>query len=179
MPPAWRDVWICRHHNGHLQAVGLDAAGRRQYLYHPLWRERRDAAKFDHMLDFARRLPDLRAACVAALEGRDGLEFDYPAKGGKRRVQHVADPAVVEVVGRLRRRRTGGPELLACREGGDWVDVTADDVNRLVKRHCGEDSSAKDFRTWNATVLDLLSDRTAAEGVVEHDRVVDDLRGVA
>lgn len=74
VPPAWRDVWICRHHNGHLQAVGVDAAGRRQYLYHPLWRERRDAAKFDHMLDFARRLPDLRAACVAALEGRDGLD---------------------------------------------------------------------------------------------------------
>jgi DNA topoisomerase-1 len=76
IPPAWRDVWICWHAIGHLQAVGTDDAGRRQYLYHPQWRERRDAAKFDHMLDFARRLPDLRAFCVDVLDGGDGLDRD-------------------------------------------------------------------------------------------------------
>src|ERR671917_1582752 len=54
IPPAWRDVWITPHENGHLQAVGTDEAGRRQYLYHPLWRQRRDAEKFDRMLDFGR-----------------------------------------------------------------------------------------------------------------------------
>lgn len=203
VPPAWSDVWIAPDEHAHLQAVGTDDAGRRQYLYHEMWRRQRDAEKFDHMVDFARHLPALRAHCMAVLEDDDGLgrarvlacavrlldhgffrigtersidttesvglttmrkehaairsgtvvEFDYPAKGGKRRVRHLADPAVVDVVGRLRRRRTGGDELLAWREGDRWVDVTATDVNDLIKQHCGGDSSAKDFRTWNATVL--------------------------
>ncbi|MEH3034676.1 MAG: DNA topoisomerase IB [Aeromicrobium erythreum] len=56
IPPAWREVWICPAANGHLQAVGTDDAGRRQYLYHPAWRERRDAEKFRHMERFARSL---------------------------------------------------------------------------------------------------------------------------
>jgi DNA topoisomerase-1 len=74
IPPAWKDVWICPWPNGHLQAVGTDAAGRRQYLYHPAWRERRDREKFDHMLDFARCLPDLRAACASILAAGDALD---------------------------------------------------------------------------------------------------------
>ena len=204
IPPAWQDVWICPDANGHLQATGTDAAGRRQYRYHDVWRERRDAVKFDHMLDFARHLPELRSYCVEVLEHSDGLdrervlacairlldhgffrigteravaeddavglttmrkehvtirgrnvvEFDYRAKGGKRTVLQLADPTVVDIVGRLRRRRSGGAELLAYRGANDtWVDVTAADVNEAIKQHCGEDSSAKDFRTWNATVL--------------------------
>ena len=60
IPPAWTDVWICAHENGHLQAVGVDAAGRKQYLYHEAWRRRRDQEKFDHMLEFARSLPKVR-----------------------------------------------------------------------------------------------------------------------
>ena len=52
IPPAWEDVWITPYENGHLQAVGTDAAGRRQYLYHPEWRARRDAEKFDRVLVF-------------------------------------------------------------------------------------------------------------------------------
>jgi len=60
IPPAWADVWICPTPIGHLQAVGTDAAGRRQYLYHPHWRTRRDQDKFDRMLEFARALPRLR-----------------------------------------------------------------------------------------------------------------------
>jgi DNA topoisomerase IB len=62
IPPAWRDVWICPVANGHLQAVGTDDAGRRQYLYHPAWRERRDAEKFVHMEGFA-------SALIAARDG--------------------------------------------------------------------------------------------------------------
>ena len=61
IPPAWQDVWICPYPNGHIQAVGTDDAGRRQYLYHPAWREKRDAAKFDRVLAMAKRLP--KAAC--------------------------------------------------------------------------------------------------------------------
>ena len=67
IPPAWRDVWICPYPNGHIQAVGTDAAGRRQYLYHPDWRRRRDREKFDEMVRFARALPDVRAATAAHL----------------------------------------------------------------------------------------------------------------
>jgi DNA topoisomerase IB len=62
IPPAWTDVWICKDPLGHIQAVGYDAAGRRQYLYHPRWRAARDKRKFERMLDFARVLPDLREA---------------------------------------------------------------------------------------------------------------------
>src|SRR5918996_3980799 len=60
IPPAWRDVWICPLPLGHLQAVGTDAAGRKQYLYHERWRRRRDQEKFDRVLAFARHLPQLR-----------------------------------------------------------------------------------------------------------------------
>ena len=71
IPPAWTDVWICPDPHGHLQAVGTDAAGRRQYLYHPRWRSRRDRQKFDRMLDFARALPTVRRAVDADPRGRD------------------------------------------------------------------------------------------------------------
>lgn len=60
IPPAWDDVWICPWPNGHLQATGTDDAGRRQYLYHPVWQERRARRKHDHVLDVARRLPAAR-----------------------------------------------------------------------------------------------------------------------
>lgn len=201
IPPAWTDVWICPHPNGHLQAVGTDAAGRRQYRYHDHWRTRRDGEKFDRMLDFARSLPALREVCADHLAadglGRervlatatrmldlgffrigsdsyaednesyglttmhrghvsvdgDVLEFDYPAKGGKRRVQSLVDPDVRDVVARLKRRRHPDPQLLAYKDGRRWVDVTSRDVNDYLKAVCGQDVSAKDFRTWNATVL--------------------------
>src|SRR5881409_2840298 len=52
IPPAWQEVWICPDPRGHLQATGVDAAGRKQYLYHPEWRRRRDQEKFDEMLEF-------------------------------------------------------------------------------------------------------------------------------
>jgi DNA topoisomerase I len=61
IPPAWRDVWICPLEEGHLQAVGRDARHRKQYRYHPRWREVRDATKFDRMADFAKVLPKIRA----------------------------------------------------------------------------------------------------------------------
>jgi DNA topoisomerase-1 len=60
IPPAWTDVWICRDERGHLQATGRDARGRKQYRYHPRWRENRDADKFDHLLEFAAALPAIR-----------------------------------------------------------------------------------------------------------------------
>jgi DNA topoisomerase-1 len=201
IPPAWREVWICADPRGHLQATGIDDAGRKQYLYHPRWRERRDQQKFDGMLDFARALPKLRrrvqrdlggqgltreralAAAVrlldtgffrvgsegyAAQSGARGLStilreqvsvrdgrivFDYLAKGGQRQIQSVADPDIDAVVRVLKRRRGGSGRLLAYRDGRHWVDVDADAINDYLKRSAGGDFSAKDFRTWNATVL--------------------------
>ena len=75
IPPAWRRVWICPWPNGHIQAVGTDAAGRRQYLYHQEWRRARDEEKHDRALALARRLPDLRQAVRADLAQR-GLDRD-------------------------------------------------------------------------------------------------------
>ena len=201
IPPAWEHVWICPHPGGHIQATGIDAAGRKQYLYHPRWRQRRDIEKFDDMVAFARALPALRERVEAEL-ARDALDldrvcacavrlldrgffrigsedyaeenetygiatmrkrhvtvngekvvFDYEAKGGKRRVQVVGDRSIAGLVRQLRNRRGGGYELLAYRNGRAWADVRSTDINDYIKQAIGERHSAKDFRTWNATVL--------------------------
>ncbi len=70
IPPAWRDVWICPDENGHIQATGTDAAGRRQYLYHDDWRAQRDRQKHERALAFGARLPDIRAVVERDLAGR-------------------------------------------------------------------------------------------------------------
>lgn len=72
IPPAWTDVWISPHANGHLQATGRDVRGRKQYRYHAKWREIRDQAKYDRMLDFAAALPVIRARVEEDL-ARQGL----------------------------------------------------------------------------------------------------------
>jgi DNA topoisomerase I len=202
IPPAWKDVWVCPYPRGHLQATGVDDAGRKQYLYHPDWRARRDAEKFEDMARFAHALPDLRERVADDLDGdeltqlrvqacavrlidrgffRIGSEeytvqnesfglatmrkshvtltadcemvFDYPAKSGQRRVQAVIDPEVGAVVAALKRRRGGGDELLAYKDGRRWRDLRSEDINAYIKETTGDDFSAKDFRTWNATVL--------------------------
>jgi DNA topoisomerase IB len=201
LPPAWRDVWISPDPFGHIQATGIDQRGRKQYLYHPRWRERRDQEKFDEMVGFARALPALRSvvdhdialddmsreqvlACAARLLDRgffrigseqyavtnetyglatmrkehvtlhgEVVRFDYVAKESKRRVQAIIDPEVADIVRTLKRRRGGGEELLAYKCGGRWCDVRSPDINAYLKAATGLDISAKDFRTWGATVL--------------------------
>jgi len=71
IPPAWADVWICPSGTGHLQALGTDAAGRRQYLYHQRWRQRRDQEKFDRVVRFARSLPKLREVVARDIGGEE------------------------------------------------------------------------------------------------------------
>lgn len=75
IPPAWKNVWICPHPNGHIQAVGTDAAGRRQYLYHEKWQTERAEEKYDRALTLAKCLPDWRTQVIADLRGR-GLGRD-------------------------------------------------------------------------------------------------------
>ncbi|WP_349897920.1 DNA topoisomerase IB [Parafrigoribacterium soli] len=72
IPPAWTDVWISPYVNGHIQATGVDAAGRRQYLYHPVWREQKDRIKFDRALQLAEHLPAARGRVTRALRA-EGL----------------------------------------------------------------------------------------------------------
>ena len=83
----------------------------------------------------------------------ESVVFDYEGKGGKRRVQVVGDRSVVGLIGTLRNRRGGGHELLAYRNGRAWQDVRSTEINDYIKEAIGPDRSAKDFRTWNATVL--------------------------
>src|SRR5215475_6722144 len=67
IPPAWTDVWICPRPDGHIQATGRDARGRKQYRYHPRWRAVRDTTKYDRMIAFGEALPQLRARLEQAI----------------------------------------------------------------------------------------------------------------
>ncbi|MCY1138523.1 DNA topoisomerase IB [Actinoplanes sp. Pm04-4] len=73
LPPAWKDVWISPDPRGHIQATGIDAAGRKQYRYHDAWRTARDEAKFDHALEVAERLPEIRDKLCGDLTDERGL----------------------------------------------------------------------------------------------------------
>lgn len=83
IPPAWTDVWIAPHPNGHVQAVGTDAAGRRQYLYHPAWREQKDGIKYERALDLAATLPAARRGVTLDLR-RDDLSRERVLAGAFR-----------------------------------------------------------------------------------------------
>jgi DNA topoisomerase I len=202
IPPAWTDVWICPWPNGHLQAVGTDDAGRRQYLYHPDWRTQRDAAKHVRVLQLGRALSkarervlvdlgtqgmSLERACAVAVrlldlgyfrigndvyaeehgsfglttlqrrhvrKSGDALAFCFVGKSGVEHAITIDDPATVEAIDVMRHRR-GGPEdrLLAWKDRGRWRGLDAGLVNDYVRQATGMDATAKDFRTWHATVI--------------------------
>jgi DNA topoisomerase I len=97
-------------------------------------------------------LATLRKGHVRAVGAE--LRFDYPGKGGQRRIVTVGDRQVADVVRALKRRRGGGPELLAFKDQrGHWVDVRSSDINDYLQSALGSEFSAKDFRTWTATIL--------------------------
>jgi DNA topoisomerase IB len=213
IPPAWKDVWICPHPRGHIQATGYDDAGRKQYIYHDDWRASRDRVKFEEMEEFARALPALRERLDKGLRKRDlGFErvcccavrlldlglfrigseryeadnesyglttikrrhmrivkgeavFDYPSKSGQRSKHTISDPSVLPTL-RALKKRTGGrqhKDLLVYRDGRAWKDLVSDEVNAFIKETAGPGFSAKDFRTWNATVLAAVFVAAAAE----------------
>ena len=201
IPPAWEDVWICPYPNGHIQAVGTDAAGRRQYLYHPDWRTKRDELKFDRVAAAGTRLAEARERIVTDLTGegmplaraaatatrlldlgyfRIGSDAYTDANGsfglttlerrhvrrrggdlvfsfvGKSGIEHsivVSDPQVIDSLNYMRRRRGGSKRLLAYRGQARWADLQASAVNEYISQMVAEDLTAKDFRTWHATVL--------------------------
>lgn len=200
VPPAYRDVWICADEAGHLQATGRDARGRKQYRYHPRWREVRDEAKYHRILEFAATLPSLRrrvsrdlgrdglppekvvAAVVRLLEGslirigspeyaRDNesyglttlrdehvdvegaaIHFCFTGKGGKEWELDVKDPRVARVVAAC--QDLPGQHLFQyVDDAGHRRTVGSDDVNAYLHAHTDDDFTAKDFRTWAATVM--------------------------
>jgi DNA topoisomerase IB len=201
IPPAWKDVWITPYPNGHLQAVGTDDAGRKQYLYHPQWRSSRDAAKFDRILGFGKALSrarervfadigaegmSLERACAVAVRlldlgyfriGNDvytdtngsfglttmrkdhvskhggSLRFCFVGKSGVEHTIDIDDKAAIEALDVMRRRRGGGDELLAWKDGSTWRDLSSADVNDYIRSCFGIEATAKDFRTWHATVI--------------------------
>jgi DNA topoisomerase IB len=201
IPPAWTDVWITPHPNGHLQAVGTDDAGRKQYLYHPQWRASRDAAKFDRILVFGKALSkarervladigsegmSLERACAVAVRlldlgyfriGNDvytdtngsfglttmlrehvsrhqgGLRFCFVGKSGVEHCIDIDDEAAIQSLDVMRRRRGGGDKLLAWKDGRHWKELSSADVNDYIRACFGVEATAKDFRTWHATVI--------------------------
>ena len=204
IPPAWRDVRIEPDPHGHIQATGVDSRGRTQYRYHELWREQRDAQKFDHMLRFASALPLLREAALEDLRhqhldrgrvvasavrlidlgmfriggeryaeldhhygittlekrhvsiGRGSAVFDYVAKEGKRRTITVTDPDVLATVRALSRSDNGLEALFCWQDDTTWHPMHSHDVGAYIGGHADGHYTAKEFRTWNATVLMAL-----------------------
>jgi DNA topoisomerase IB len=221
IPPAWREVWICPDDCGHIQAIGTDAAGRRQYLYHPDWRAQRDREKFERLVEFGATMPAVRRRLAERLElqglvrervlagavrlldiglfrvggeayaednesfglttlekrhvrvRRGAIEFEYVAKGGALRTQTVEDELVLPTVVALRRRRAPAEaRLLVYRDGRSaWRELRSDELNEHLKELVGERFSAKDFRTWNATVL-AAAHLAARAGEEDRDRAV-------
>jgi len=200
IPPAWKDVWICRDPRGHLQATGRDARGRKQYRYHPNWRATRDETKFDRMSAFAAALPHIRARTAADVArpglprekvlatvvqllekslirvGNDEyakanrsfglttlrdqhvhvngsiLRFEFRGKGGKDHSVDVNDARLARIVRQC--RDLPGQELFQyVDDAGVLRGVGSSDVNAYLKEISGADFTAKDFRTWSATVL--------------------------
>jgi DNA topoisomerase-1 len=211
IPPAYTDVWICPFANGHLQATGRDARGRKQYRYHPQWRAQRDATKFDRMLEFGRALPrirrrvahDLRARALprekvlativrllectlirvgneeyARTNGSFGLTtlrdrhvalksgallLEFRGKSGVRQSALVTDRRIARIVRDC--RDLPGQELF------QWIDekggrhpVDSSDVNEYLRAASGGAFTAKDFRTWFATLEALTLLRKARHG---------------
>ena len=225
IPPAYTDVWISPIANGHLQATGRDARGRKQYRYHKRWREVRDENKFDRMVAFAKALPVIRKAVARdiALPGmprekvlativslmertalrvgneeyvranksyglttlRDGhanvrgsaVRFHFRGKSGKEHTVELRDKRIARII--KNSQDLPGQQLFEyLDETGTPRPVHSEDVNEYLKTVSGGDFTAKDFRTWDATMmcaLDLAALKAQEESQTERKRLVTDV----
>lgn len=203
IPPAWTQVWIASEENAHIQATGVDDAGRTQYLYHPAWREARDEEKYIRSIAFAQRLPALRRAVTRDIKGTDertralavavrlidsigmrvgGAEYAeengsfgvttlqrrhvtidgdlvrlvFRGKSGNEWDVALEDRAVARFLERAPQRpRTADAIAYPVQEGRRrrWLGVSAAEVNGYLAGIAGEGFTAKDFRTWQGTVV--------------------------
>ena len=200
IPPAYEDVWICAQPQGHLQATGRDARGRKQYRYHARWRQVRDEAKFSRMVAFGQALPRLRrrlrqdlalpglprekvlATLVAILDltrvrignaeyardndsyglatlrnrhvrfiGRGRALLSFRGKGGQPHELELDDARVTRIVRRC--QQLPGQHLFQyLDESGERRAVDSGQVNDYLREVMGDAFTAKDFRTWGATL---------------------------
>jgi DNA topoisomerase I len=226
IPPAYRDVWISVKARGHLQATGRDARGRKQYRYHPEWRQVRDSAKFDRMVAFGEALPKLRrklrrdlglpglprekvlAVVVSILDAtrvrignteyaRDNKSFglttlrnrhvsfirdgravlNFRGKGGVQHEVHIGDKRIAQIMRRC--QEIPGQHLFQyVGDDGQRCPIDSGQVNDYLRDAMGDDFTAKDFRTWGATLLaitllartplpDIPSERALKSGIAE------------
>jgi DNA topoisomerase-1 len=219
VPPAYEDVWICPDPRGHLQATGRDARGRKQYRYHPLWRESKDNIKHGRMEQFGRDLPKLRRILRADLR-RAGLPRDkvlalvislidatsvrignaeyarsngsfglstlldrhahfthngtatlhFPGKGGAVHDVSIDDRKLATLVRKC--QHLPGQHLFQyVDDEGRHHSIDSAQINEYLHRHLGSDFTAKDFRTWHATLraYELLLRTPRAEVRTERD----------
>lgn len=200
IPPAWEQVWICARADGHVQATGRDARGRKQHRYHPDWTAARHESKYGQMIDFARALPAIRkrvhadlktaplsrsyvlATVVLLLEKtliRIGnteyarannsfglttlldrhvqikgasVTFHFRAKSGVIQTIEVNDATVARIIKRC--RQLPGDRLFQyVDDSGKRQRVDSTAVNAYLREVTGRSFTAKNFRTWAATVL--------------------------
>lgn len=199
IPPAWQQVWICSDANGHLQATGIDAAGRKQYKYHPLWSALRSETKFFHLYDFGCSLCEIRKklhadlalpglplrkvlATVVSLMEQTGIRIGgnsyeklygtfgvttlkdqhVQVKGSEMRFSFKGKKGVYQDITLKSRKLANivkqcrdipGKELFQYYdEHGKRHAVDSGMVNSYIKDLCGENFTAKDFRTWVGTL---------------------------
>ena len=200
MPPAYERCWFCPHPNGHIQAVGFDAKERKQYRYHPGFREQQESRKYERLADFGRALPKLRKKVEEDIQGRalrpetvlaavvrlidttqmrvgneeyaednksfgattlrnrhasfrgGKLKLTYTGKHGIKRTVTVTDRNLARIAKRT--QDLPGQHLFEfLDEEGNIRPVTSSDVNAYIKDAMGDDFTAKDFRTWGASVI--------------------------
>ena len=200
IPPAYQDVWVCMIANGHLQATGVDARGRKQYRYHPDWHLTAADRKFHLLLEFARSLPRIRAqvrkelarprltmgrviagivslldytgyrignaryakdnhtfglACLlnGHLQEEDGqLKLKFRGKAGQQHRAEIVSPKLAALVAEL--QELPGQNLFRYEDStGEWHDIGTSEINAWLKEIGGGDYTAKQFRTWKATVI--------------------------
>jgi DNA topoisomerase-1 len=200
IPPAWTSVWITTDPQAHLQATGRDARGRKQYRYHPRWRDVRHQSKCDRMVPFGRALPQLRrrvkadlaqtvltkakvlAVVVSLLDKtflrvgnveyartngsfglttlRDGhvkvrgaeLRFAFRGKSGIQHSVAFTDARLARIVKRCQ-DLPGQTLFQYVDDNGRRRKITSADVNAYLREVTGSEFTAKDFRTWAATLL--------------------------
>lgn len=200
IPPAWTDVWICPHVDGHLQVTGRDIKGRKQYRYHPLWNKMRNMTKYQRMIPFAHLLPRVRthiqhdlslsglprakvlAAIVQLLEktmirvGNEEyaqknksyglttfrnrhvevrgskIQFTFRGKSGVDHVITCTDGALARIV-RACQQMPGQQLFEYVDEDGKCQCISSADVNDYLRGILGDEYTAKDYRTWQGTVL--------------------------
>jgi DNA topoisomerase-1 len=216
MPPAYMRCWFCPKPNGHIQATGYDARGRKQYRYHPDFRARQESLKYERLAAFGEALPKLRKRIEEDIKGkptafetvlagvlrlidetnmrvgneeyakenksfgattlrnrharvtRGGLKITYTGKHGIRRTVTVTDRHLARIARRT--QDLPGQHLFEyVDEDGEVRVIGSADVNAYLKEAMGEEFTAKDFRTWGASVIafETMLERANEKGKVD------------